>query len=928
MGRSYWIIEYLKVAAAYGFTMYVWPLVVFREHFRKKSITYRFIFCTLVMMNLITTVITLMGIFNILYTPLLIVIFHGTFIVRLLQFYNPFPKIRHTLHCFQHKTLTLKRLFLNMFLGLCDGVKELAVMIWNIGKGNRLEYTLLFIGLLYGTIYFSYTPLTVHNFATSDQYVHQSWAYFLSQGTIYSKGIYPVGMHCMMYIFSFFFGVSLYNTNIFVSAIHIHAILISAYLMLKEFYSFKYSAMFGLFAFLTVGVPTGIGIGAISRMTMTLPQEYAFTAVFLSAYGLLRFMKRKEKAAARQKNRLADRRNRRLAARQESEPAEQIDERLAVGQESEPAGQIDDRPVTRRKKRLAGRRDSRLTTRQKVIKSVATVLKTVKKNVRTVLSDADLLFFLLSVSYTIMVHYYATIMAFLICITVFIAYFPLNLQWSKLSRLILATVLALFLAAAPTGIALAKGYKFQGSIAWALSVSKGEKYEITGEEGQYDVTARNNNTSKNESTGNNQSSNKGLLTRTIDAAIAAPTLIKEKLAEYDQKTFQTLYQGVRGTVMRIVCITIAMVSLAAGLLQLILKRLARLLSAGGSPGKSRDGMLEYSADGDADNDKDNSLEEKLGTSPADHPANNSRKPRFMRFFLEEGASIGKLNMRSFTGHFAAAFALLVFMTAFSPKTIGFPRLIAGDRLCALIELVAVMTYCCLPDFVFSIMDGKVPDRIITIAVPVTCFGIYIGMLFSGLYHGFTYNGMTRYPMTVDLTERITKHVPKQKFTIVSPTDELYQLIDYGYHEEMVDFILAKSDKTYTIPTPYIFVFLEKKPLQYGQILFPDGPKWLGGDNYLKVFNYDNGGCTIYPSYKHGEVTEETAAKELPPVKLRSDYAMQLPYREIMQSQAMQWYESFSSAYPNDGTVVYEDDYLLCYCIKQNEFSLFTLGVVD
>ena len=51
MGRSYWIIEYLKVAAAYGFTMYVWPLVVFREHFRKKSITYRFIFCTLVMMK-------------------------------------------------------------------------------------------------------------------------------------------------------------------------------------------------------------------------------------------------------------------------------------------------------------------------------------------------------------------------------------------------------------------------------------------------------------------------------------------------------------------------------------------------------------------------------------------------------------------------------------------------------------------------------------------------------------------------------------------------------------------------------------------------------------------------------------------------------------------------------------------------------------
>ena len=48
----------------------------------------------------------------------------------------------------------------------------------------------------------------------------------------------------------------------------------------------------------------------------------------------------------------------------------------------------------------------------------------------------------------------------------------------------------------------------------------------------------------------------------------------------------------------------------------------------------------------------------------------------------------------------------------------------------------------------------------------------------------------------------------------------------------------------------------------------------------------------------------------------------------MESKAMEWYEAFSKAYPNEGTVIYEDEYFLCYCVRQNEFSLFTLGIME
>ena len=908
MGKSYWIIEYLKVGAAYGFTMYVWPSVVFREHLRSKGLRYRFIFCTLMMPTILTTVISLLGIFKVLWTPLLAAAFYGCFIVRLLQYHNPLPGIRHTLHLFQRKTLTSKRLLLNMLLKLRDGIKRLVLMLWDGSKGHRLEYGLLLIALIYGTLYFSYGPVTIHTFAASDQYVHNSWAYSLSKGKIYPRGIYPIGMHCMLYVFSSFFGIKLFNTNLFASAVHAHAVLLSAYLMLKEFYSFRYTAMFGLFIFLTVGIPTQTGAMAMSRLTMTLPQEYAFTAVFLSACALLRYMKRRAGApdGAEGGIRAVDRVR-----------TEATSDRADAGIQTVAA---------------SGLADAAIRTKARFF-------------LRSVLADEDLRVFILAVSLTIMIHYYATIMAFFLCVAVFISYIPFNLRWEKLLKLSTAVLLALLLSTAPTGIALMKGYKFQGSIAWALSITKGGKNAadetdeaaaadgdataaengVTAGDGgitadgdatnnggvTYDgsaagdgfATATDNGAAAGDSdaaadvfataAGNSANqgslpSRKSLLTRTIDAAIEAPSRIKEAVKAFDQDTFQDQYRGSRGIWMRNICVAEIAVSLTLGLVLLIVRLLSGLLRPGTGSGGSQSGGPSH---GDA-------------------------------------FAIGSLRPDSFTAYFCAAAALLVFFAAYSPLTIGLPRLIAKDRLCALIELTAIMVYCCLPDIVFSAVAGNVPETLISITVPVMCFGIYAGMYFSGFFHGMPCNWLTRYPITAELTERVINNVPKNKFTIVSPTEELYQLINYGYHEELIDFVLNSSNKTYTIPTPYIFVFLEKKPLYYAQIHFPDAPGWLGGDYYPRLFGYSSGECSIQPGYRHGEASAAIAAKELPQVELRSDYTMLPQLREILESRALTWYEAFRNAYPYDGDVIYEDDYLICYCIKQNEFSLFTLGVLD
>ncbi len=68
--------------------------------------------------------------------------------------------------------------------------------------------------------------------------------------------------------------------------------------------------------------------------------------------------------------------------------------------------------------------------------------------------------------------------------------------------------------------------------------------------------------------------------------------------------------------------------------------------------------------------------------------------------------------------------------------------------------------------------------------------------------------------------------------------------------------------------------------------------------------------------------------EFTDVTKKSDKTATLHNRTILESRAYEWYSRFSSLYPHEGRVIYEDEDFLCYCVHQNEQSLFSLGVMD
>ena len=167
-------------------------------------------------------------------------------------------------------------------------------------------------------------------------------------------------------------------------------------------------------------------------------------------------------------------------------------------------------------------------------------------------------------------------------------------------------------------------------------------------------------------------------------------------------------------------------------------------------------------------------------------------------------------------------------------------------------------------------------------------------------------------------------MPQGKYTIISTSDELYQVIEGGFHEEWVDLLEKWKDRSYTIPTPYLFFFIEKRPVRYAQLFCASGPEWLASEKYPRLFGKSG---TQFPDYLNGTISDEYADMAIAYGKKRSDTASSFEGRQILESKAYKWYRKFSTLHPNDGQVVYEDEDILCYCVYQNEFSLFTIGIM-
>ena len=792
----YWIWEYIKVFLAYGVIMFVWPSLMYAKFLRGKKFTFRFGFCVTSSVLMINTGVLLLGLFHLLHGWLICLIFYGSIFFCLARKVRKQTKGKGYLKKLMTGTYGSKQFVADVNHKWEKYLLKKLKRLRERTKGYVAEYTLLSIVVIFGMIYFTYGAFQDYSYGFGDMYPHNAWIYGLINGQIFSAGVYPEGMHCFIYFMHTLFGIRVYSCMLFTAGIHVSVFLISAYLLLKEIFKWRFTALFALALFLCMDLKCVDEVYSMSRLQWTIPQEFGFYNIWLCAAFLLRYLKR-------------------------------------------------------------GITECKLKFRL------------FKKG----FWDENLFIFMLALAASLAIHFYCTIMAFFLCL----AFVPLLIHKimkpDRLLPLIVSVVGGVLIAVIPMGGALASGIPFQGSIGWAVNVMNG----VDGaNEGQSGNAAKDNEEKTNSSI---QTADNGEGTVSLEASetgangetLDGTQTKKEKQAkkrlspgEFVQKLYSASYKTLYGADRAGLLIKLTFIGLAVWLLS----KIALLLS---------------------------------------------------KYFLHKE----KVELLMFDGYFGLALSTVFFMAMYCAGSLGLPPLVAGSRVCSVAQLLMMAMVFIPVDLVAFAIASFLQATIMSVLAFAGVAAVYVITNLTGCFHGYLYYELTRYNAAVMTTYSITKDLPKQSFTVVSTVDELYQVVQYGYHEEMISFVNGAMSKNYTIPTEYVFIYVEKKPIEYAQSHFFEGPDWLAKEKYTQYYHSYMSQC---PDIEASEISLELGQTNRAKVRNHSSVYSNLETRTLVESRAYAWCKEFEELYPHELYTYYEDDNFVCYYFKQNPKRLFQLAI--
>lgn len=259
----------------------------------------------------------------------------------------------------------------------------------------------------------------------------------------------------------------------------------------------------------------------------------------------------------------------------------------------------------------------------------------------------------------------------------------------------------------------------------------------------------------------------------------------------------------------------------------------------------------------------------------------------------------------------ASFLGMIVYIAYESPSLQLPVFIAGNRFCSSTHMMVLAVMMMPIDIIFYYVTAFCKDHVLQILSVVFTAGIYVFITQTGIYHRYLYYSLTRYDSAVMVTNSIIENFSQGSYTIVSPYEELCQVYLYGRHEELPSFIENCNNEFYNIPTEYVFVYVEKKPIVYRQYYYFYGPSWLGKGEKSTIAS------TI--------ISEEAAQKDI------SGFTQSSLYKEgrtILESKAYEWCQDFLSRYPSVMDVYYEDEEFVCYYLMQDINEPYNLAGED
>ena len=734
----YWGLEYTKVLLCYLFILFIWPSVVFRKYLRGKSKILRFSFCAVVPVVLYTTVVLGLGLLHLLNSWVVNILFYGTFLFSLGKSIWPDAAGRKELRRLVTGSLKLRTFVAGLLSDIWFRFKRMCKKTWQEARPHLIEYVLLAAIVAYGVVYFSYAPFVNHSYGFGDMYVHHSWINSMTQGQIFSAGVYPQGMHCVIYLMHTVSGLPVYSCNLFLGCIQVAVLLLSAYCLMREIFSWRGAPLFVLTVFLTAAVKVSAAVD-IARLQGTLPGDYGLYTTFLCTLFLLRFLK----------------------------------ENIQEGWE---------------------------------------------KDWRAWLKNENLLMFSLTLAASAAIHFYATVTTFFLCLPFVVLYFRRVFSKTRLLPLAAAILCGVMITVLPMGFGLLSGTPLEDSGSWAIN---GETSEAI-------------------------------------LGVQEPA----KASNFFVYGYGRLFGD-----------TLGILVMLCSVLMVVCWLLYRFVYLRSHPNAAAD---------------------------------------------------------AFDSYLPIVVASFIFVVMYVAPYIGLPDVISYSCIASIAYLLLLMVVVVPINVLLDAVHRFSPSWLMQTASAVCVIAICAVTLATGNYHGYFYNELTRYRSVVDVTNSIIQSFPKDTYTIVSTTDDLYQVYEHGRHEELLVFLEAvELGQSYYLPTEYIFVYVEKKPIDYAQNHWSSGPAWLAADTYADQYNaLSDSPASKYPEIFASRISDGDAKKEIPEFSRPHDTYKDPEARTIINSKMYKWCQDFAALYDHEMKIYYEDEDFVCYYFRQNTYSLYDLAIWD
>lgn len=420
---------------------------------------------------------------------------------------------------------------------------------------------------------------------------------------------------------------------------------------------------------------------------------------------------------------------------------------------------------------------------------------------------SNLILFGMCFSMTISIHFYITIIAAVLCISIGIVYFYRIIKNKSLLKLILCVFLSSAVAIAPLAVGFVKVKKMEQSMAWAVSVIQGKEYE--------------SNDSK-------------------------ATEVQEPNKINPSSNWNSFLSDAKDEITKFVVLDIRVMYIFLALVILTILHTVLFI--------------------------------------------------LLRKIKEE-------NLYQLS--FAVFDLLLIFLMLC--RVLNLPTLMEPKR-------VAIFFVYISPIFIampFEVLyETFETDKIKKISSAVTFTAIPVFVLIIAKF-GFIrplppfYYFQTKGAMLVDCD--IMRKYDDHKWTIVSPVNDTSVILNNGYHYELSDFILKQENWNknikITIPTKYVFIYIEKRPIVlYGNRFYKDDKEIVNRDM----------------------ITYEDSKKILD--KANKDNVNYQKYRTILMAKAYYWAQEYKKYFPNEMSIYYEDDELIVYRIVQNEYALNNFSI--